>query len=170
MIFESFTYICIYSNKMNIQISKYLSNIFVSINILSHIIHDLLSSDSCASFTTIPVSISSLQTSVEREMTREIWLLFTFTNGIYHLFVVLTNILSHVIHDLLSSDLCASFETIPVLVSILQTSVTREMSQEMWLSFLFPVTFTVLEKSVIKIQTRDWFQKMRKSLRITNHV
>ena len=95
---------------------------------------------------------------------------FTYVNGICHVYVVLVNIFSPVIHDLLFLDFCASFETIPVLVSILQTSVTREMSREMWLSFLFPVTFTVLQKSVIKIKTREWCQKMRKGMRITNHV
>ena len=56
---------------------------------------------------------------------------FTFINGICHVFVVLVNILSPVIHDLLFLDSCASFETIFVLVSTLQTSVTREMSREM---------------------------------------
>ena len=89
----------------------------VLVNILQLVIHDLLSSYPCASFFTIPVSVSQLQTSVEREMTREIWLLLTFTNGIYHLFIILTNILSHVIHDMLSSYSCASFVTMPVSVS-----------------------------------------------------
>ena len=95
---------------------------------------------------------------------------FTYINGICHVFVVLVNILSPIIHNLLFLESCASSETIPVLLSTLQTSVTREMSREMWLSSFFPVTFTVLEKSVIKIQAREWWQKVSKSLRITNHV
>ena len=36
-------------------------------NILSHILYDLLSSDSCASFAINAVSVSELQTSVEGE-------------------------------------------------------------------------------------------------------
>ena len=64
-------------------------------------------------------------------MTREILLLFTSVNGIYHVFVVFVNILSSVIHYLLSSDSCTSFATIPVSVSQLQTSLGREMSREM---------------------------------------
>ena len=32
------------------------------------------------------------------------------------------------------------------------------------------MTFPALLMSVIKIQTRKWWQKMRKSRRITNHV
>ena len=98
------------------------------------------------------------------------FIFFTYTNGICHVFVVLVNILPPVIHDLLSSYTCASFATISVSLSQLQTSVTREMSREMWLCSHFPWLFSVLEKSVIETQTREWWQKMRKGMRITNHV
>ena len=98
------------------------------------------------------------------------FIFFTYTNGICHVFVVLVNIMPPVIHDLLSSYPCASFATIPVSISQLQTSVTREMSREMWLWSHFPWIFSILEKSVIKIETREWWQKMRKSLRIAFHV
>ena len=36
--------------------------------------------------------------------------------------------------------------------------------------FIFPVTYTVLKKSVIMIETREWWQEMCKSLEITYHV
>ena len=98
------------------------------------------------------------------------FIFFTYTNGICHVFVVLVNILQLVIYDLLFSYPCASFVTIPVSVSQLQTSIMREISREMWLSSLFPLLFSVLEKSVIEIQIRDWWQTMRKGMRITNHV
>ena len=42
---------------------------------------------------------------------------FTFTSGIYHLFVVLVNILLHTIHDMLSSHSYASIATTLMSVS-----------------------------------------------------
>ena len=54
-------------------------------NILSHILYDLLSSDSCASFAITAVSVSYLQTSVEGEMSTPHVIFFStiqFTNGI----------------------------------------------------------------------------------------
>ena len=119
-------------NVIFIHFYKGIYHVFVVlVNIMSHVIHDMLSSYSFASFATIPVSVSYLQTSLERSMSREMLFFFTYTNGICHVFVVLVNILPPVIHDLLSSYPCASFATIPVSVSQLQTSVTREMSREM---------------------------------------
>ena len=134
---------------------KYLSNSFVSINILSHIIHVLLSSDSCAFFATIPVSVSKWQTALEREMSREIRFFFTYVNGICHLFVVLVIILSHVIHDLLLHDSCASFATIPVSVSELQTYVEREMTREMWI--FFTITNSVCHLFVVLVNILSHF-------------
>ena len=108
-----------------IHFYKGIYHVFVVlVNILSHVIHDMLSSYSCASFVTIKVCILLTDLSRTVNVTGNV-IFFTYTNSICHVFVVLVNILPPVIHDLLFSYPCASFATIPVSVSQLQTSQER---------------------------------------------
>ena len=97
-------------------------------NILSHILYDLLSSHSCASFATPPVSESQLQTSVEGETSTPPVIFFFYSiheRYLFNIFQGLNQVLTYYIY-LLMGHLGASFNLCPRSMNSLGTPQGRK--------------------------------------------